>query len=80
MNRPITISLMTLPLFAVTAAEPLTLHTRTQVETAPGTNRFHSLIQTEEWDPAKTAIVICDMWNQHWCQGATAALPRWPHA
>ncbi len=23
------------------------------------------------WDPAKTAIIICDMWNQHWCQGAT---------
>ena len=24
------------------------------------------------WDPARTAIVICDMWNQHWCKGATA--------
>ena len=23
------------------------------------------------WDPAQTAIIICDMWNQHWCQGAT---------
>jgi type 1 glutamine amidotransferase/nicotinamidase-related amidase len=22
-------------------------------------------------DPARTAIIICDMWDQHWCQGAT---------
>ena len=24
-----------------------------------------------QWQPAQTAIIICDMWNQHWCQGAT---------
>ena len=24
-----------------------------------------------QWDPAQTAVIICDMWNQHWCQGAT---------
>ena len=23
------------------------------------------------WDPAKTAIVVCDMWDKHWCRGAT---------
>src|SRR5213592_1107277 len=22
-------------------------------------------------DPRKTAIIICDMWDQHWCKGAT---------
>jgi len=25
----------------------------------------------ETWDPAKTAIVVCDMWDRHWCKGAT---------
>lgn len=24
-----------------------------------------------EWDAGKTAIVICDMWDRHWCEGAT---------
>jgi nicotinamidase-related amidase/type 1 glutamine amidotransferase len=24
-----------------------------------------------QWDPKKTAVVICDMWDQHWCAGAT---------
>jgi nicotinamidase-related amidase len=22
------------------------------------------------WDPKKTAIIICDMWDDHWCQSA----------
>jgi nicotinamidase-related amidase len=25
----------------------------------------------QEWNPAETAIIICDMWNEHWCKGAT---------
>ena len=23
------------------------------------------------WDPHKTAVVVCDMWNYHWCKNAT---------
>jgi type 1 glutamine amidotransferase/nicotinamidase-related amidase len=26
----------------------------------------------EDWNPAETAMIICDMWNEHWCKGATA--------
>ena len=25
----------------------------------------------QEWDPKETAIIICDMWDKHWCKGAT---------
>ena len=25
----------------------------------------------QDWDPARTAIIICDMWDRHWCEGAT---------
>ncbi len=25
-----------------------------------------------KWKPQNTAIIICDMWNRHWCDGATA--------
>ncbi len=24
------------------------------------------------WDPQKTAIIVCDMWDQHWCKSAEA--------
>ncbi|MDR0794641.1 MAG: cysteine hydrolase, partial [Tannerella sp.] len=26
----------------------------------------------EAWKPAETAIIICDMWDKHWCDDATA--------
>lgn len=27
--------------------------------------------EIQEWIPKETAIIICDMWNEHWCKGAT---------
>jgi nicotinamidase-related amidase/type 1 glutamine amidotransferase len=53
------------------ASKPLTLHVRKRVETKRGSDRFHSVTETVAWDPAKTAIIVCDMWNVHWCKGAT---------
>ncbi len=38
---------------------------------SPGKDSFILLKETQQWDPAKTAIIICDMWDQHWCKGAT---------
>jgi nicotinamidase-related amidase/type 1 glutamine amidotransferase len=54
-----------------TAAKPLALHARTRVETKPGSGHFNAVNQPLVWDPARTAIVVCDMWNVHWCRGAT---------
>lgn len=53
------------------AAEPLKLNTRKQVESAPKSGQWRVEEKTVELDPKKTAIIICDMWNQHWCKGAT---------
>ncbi len=33
---------------------------------------FQVANQDLHWDSKKTAMVICDMWDQHWCKGATA--------
>ncbi len=56
---------------AIPDANKLLLHTRTQVETAPKTSRYHTLTQTTTLDVRKTAVVVCDMWDKHWCPGAT---------
>jgi nicotinamidase-related amidase len=37
---------------------------------AKGTFEFKS--EVSSWNPAETAIIICDMWNEHWCKGATS--------
>ena len=48
------------------------LHARSRVETAPGSGRYHTVTRPVTWDATKTAVVICDMWDRHWCPGATA--------
>jgi type 1 glutamine amidotransferase/nicotinamidase-related amidase len=44
---------------------------RQQVETDPNSDTFLTINSKINWSPSKTAIVICDMWNKHWCRGAT---------
>jgi nicotinamidase-related amidase/type 1 glutamine amidotransferase len=58
---------------AADPADPdsLVLHLRKRIETKPGSGRFHTLTETARWDPRRTAIVICDMWDKHTCPGAT---------
>ena len=41
----------------------------TEKDVPAGTRVIHQEIQ--HWQPRETAIIICDMWNRHWCQGAT---------
>jgi nicotinamidase-related amidase/type 1 glutamine amidotransferase len=59
-------------IFVPARAEVLTLHTRSRPETAKGSGEWRPTETTVQWEARQTAIVICDMWNQHWCQGATA--------
>ena len=49
----------------------LKLYTRARVENTDNDGRFDVVYKTVQWDARKTAIVICDMWNEHWCKGAT---------
>jgi len=52
-----------------TSALQVDLRSRIALPETPG--QFRVACQRAQWDPAQTAIIICDMWNQHWCQGAT---------
>src|SRR5207302_5356961 len=44
----------------------LTLRTRKPI--AAGAARFAVEEQPAEWDARQTALVICDLWDQHWCE------------
>ncbi len=47
------------------------LHARYQIETHKGSNSFQTKEETLQWNPQQTAVIICDMWDVHWCKGAT---------
>ncbi len=57
------------PLFAANSAHELTLHARRQVKGVEGS--FSQREETLRWDARKTVLVVCDMWDKHWCAGAT---------
>src|SRR5258706_16117870 len=64
------ISLLALTSSSLTAADTmLTLHLRslpsTENPVAPAPTT-----KSVRWDPKKTAIIICDMWDDHWCKSA----------
>jgi len=54
------------------ASPPLSLRLRRLVETGPGSGQWRQVESVANWDPHGTAAVICDMWDKHWCRGATA--------
>jgi type 1 glutamine amidotransferase/nicotinamidase-related amidase len=63
--------------FPLTAAEPdgrhaLTLHARSRVPDPEDTWEYHVVHKTLDWDARKTAIIVCDMWDKHWCSAASA--------
>lgn len=60
-----------LALTTTALAEPLTLHTRSRVEPVKGSGHFLPVEKAVTWEASKTAIIICDMWDKHWCKGAT---------
>jgi type 1 glutamine amidotransferase/nicotinamidase-related amidase len=49
----------------------LVINARTRTR-AENSDRVGVIDKPLAWDASKTAIVICDMWDQHWCRGATA--------
>lgn len=36
----------------------------------PGSEPTPVMETRANWDPKKTAIIVCDMWDQHWCKSA----------
>src|SRR5436190_8052031 len=61
-----------LPLISPAADEAtlnLTLRSRAS---APGKEPVAPTERKAAWDPKKTAIIVCDMWDQHWCKSAQA--------
>src|SRR5438034_6054754 len=60
------------PVQAVEPATPklLKLTLRHRVPSATDAAQFEAKERVELWDPNKTAIIICDMWDLHHCKRA----------
>jgi nicotinamidase-related amidase/type 1 glutamine amidotransferase len=50
--------------------QDLSLTLRSRTETSPGSGRYHTVLKPETWDPSKTALIVCDVWDLHHCFNA----------
>ncbi|MFH5805811.1 protein-signal peptide and transmembrane prediction [Alienimonas sp. DA493] len=51
------------------SAEPLLLNARAQRQPEGG-GGYRTVETTLRWNPAETAVVVCDMWDRHTCESA----------
>jgi nicotinamidase-related amidase len=48
----------------------LTLHAHRLSASSSDATRFTPTDETIEWNPERTALIVVDMWDDHWCRGA----------
>jgi nicotinamidase-related amidase len=46
------------------------LHQRSQIKT--NTGEYKTVEKNVTWDPKRTAVIVIDMWDDHWCKSAAA--------
>lgn len=72
MRHPISLRLFSLILIMAQSSDAATLRlTLRSRAPAPGkTNEFTLRQAKVEWDARRTALIVCDMWDDHWCKSA----------
>lgn len=55
---------------AAAAGGSLALTLQSRVETGAGSDEYKVRTTRESWEPQKTAIIVCDMWDLHHCKNA----------
>jgi nicotinamidase-related amidase len=51
--------------------EPLRISMQQRVPSSLDKGSWDVINTIENWNPTQTAIIICDMWDKHWCNDAT---------
>ncbi len=76
LKRPLIVLLLTANAVLCAVAAPLPsslgLDLRRLRKLDTGVDQWQQVTSHVRWEPSRTAVVICDMWDQHWCKGASA--------
>ena len=70
-SLPLALTLFFFTVCNLLAAEKIVLNARSQTSVAEsGKKKFKTSNHVIRWEPSETAIVVCDMWDNHWCKSA----------
>ena len=53
-------------------SQNLVLEMRSRTQQGNGTDEFQEEHRIVRWRPAETAVIICDMWDDHTCKAAAS--------
>ena len=56
---------------AVSEVKTVSINLRKKVKSESEANSWETVEYTESWDPNRTAIIVTDMWDRHWCESAS---------
>jgi len=70
MNKAIFRFYVLLLVWQVLTAAPVEVTLRSRVEAFKGSGQWQEVSIRQPVDTSKTAVVICDMWDNHWCSAA----------
>jgi nicotinamidase-related amidase len=48
----------------------LFLKMRSRIEVSEGSGQYKAVVKEVVWNSKNTAVIVCDMWDKHWCKGA----------
>ncbi len=71
MARSLLLTLFMTVVASTLPAGDLTVVLRSRAESYQGSGNWRVVLRPEPIPVDKTAVIICDMWDKHWCQGAT---------
>lgn len=72
-------SVLAAALCSVAAGPEVRLPLRSRVETRKGSGEWRETATDEPFAPLSTALILCDMWDHHWCQGAAGRVEILAH-
>ena len=58
------------------ASDGIALRLRTRVEPFKGSGDWRATTVDYSLEPRKTAIILCDLWDKHWCRGASERVDK----
>src|SRR4051812_5509366 len=71
MNRRRALTILAGAFCPAAVAQTISLSVRSRVEAFHGSGEWSAVSLERHVDLEKSAIIVCDMWDKHWCRGAT---------
>ena len=56
----------------------ITFKARSQALSATSGGKYQSVESEVIWEAGRTAVIVVDMWDDHWCPNAASGWSRWP--